>query len=171
MKYRFIHNNFNVRICKNPWSFMKRRWGLGKNGALTLRMAALLSSIWAMGRAAISWSSRGLKTGIAPTTWETTNSIWRSRWTTTMLRSKSIRKWAVSALKIRIWASTLSKTRMGIGWKLCRQIVIKKRATYSLFFILLKQVQLLCQNLLALAGAPASKKAEGSSQRKGEGSP
>ena len=80
----------------------------------------LLSFIWAMIQAILSLNLLGLKNIRSRTIWGNVNFIWHLRQMILFWHIKSMKKWAVSALKTLKWVSISLRTRTAIGSKFYR---------------------------------------------------
>ena len=84
--------------------------------------------------------------------WESVNSIWLLLRRILLQPMRSIRKWAVSALKTQRWGSILLQTLMAIGWKSYRKNGDRLKASHKKLAVSdgIRYVQ--CQVMCILAG-------------------
>ena len=92
MKFTMIHYNINVTDLEKSLAFYAEALGLTE-------------------------ARRIMKDR---TTWGTKNSTLLSVPMILKLHMPSMKPWAASTMKIRIWESTLLPIRTATGWKLCR---------------------------------------------------
>ena len=115
MKFRFDHNNINVKDLQKSVNFYRDALGLVeiRRKEAESFILVFLGDEKTGHKLELTW----LRDRAEPYNWETTNSTWLWSSTTMPLPSSITRRWAACAMRIPPWASTSSRIPTGIGWK------------------------------------------------------
>ncbi len=117
MNFKMIHENYNVFDLQKSMAFYEEALGLREVRRKEAEDGSFIIVYMGSeeGNFLLELHGSGIWSGHI--IWAIVNSIWRSTRTIIMRHMKNIKQWAVSAMRIRQWASISLLIPMDTGWK------------------------------------------------------
>ena len=117
MKFKMIHNNYNVRDLEKSLTFYKEALGLEEVRRIAPEDGSFIIVYLSDGDTPHHLELTWLKEWDRPYNLGDNEFHLDFEWMITKQPIKNILRWAVFVMKIRKWASILSMIQMDIGWK------------------------------------------------------
>ena len=122
MKFKMIHENYNVADLQKSEEFYEKALGLKEDRRIEAPDGSFIIAYLKNEESDFELELTWLKEMDRPYIWETVNSTWHSAWMIMKQPMKSTKRWDVSALKTLPWAFISSRIRMVTGWRLYRPV-------------------------------------------------
>ena len=114
MKFKMVHENYNVYDLQRSLDFYEKALGLTEKRRMESEDGSFIIVYVANSESDFELELTWLKDMI----WVTVSSIWLFMWTIMNRPTSSMRKWDVSAMRIRRWEFILSQIRTDTGSRL-----------------------------------------------------
>ena len=121
MKFQMYHENYNVRDLDRSLAFYEKALGLTEQRRINAEDGSFIIVYLGNETTDFQLELTWLRDFDRAYNLATANSIWHSAQTTLKQPISFMRKWAVSALKIRPWEFISSRIRTATGWRSYRR--------------------------------------------------
>lgn len=117
MKFKMVHENYNVTDLDRSLAFYEQALGLKEKRRKVAEDGSFIIVYLGNEESDFELELTWLKDHPEPYDLGKRNFIWRSRQMILNRHTHCMKRWAAFALKIPPWGSILLRTRMDTGWK------------------------------------------------------